>query len=88
MGVNKFGIEYREKNDKAGEENVMFYTLVFAAGAVCLIGLMGLVVGIAAPAIFGEAVANRLALTRWLLVFMIGELIMLMFQHFFDDKCK
>ena len=22
--INKFGIEYREKNDKAGEENVMF----------------------------------------------------------------
>lgn len=82
--INKFGIEYRERNDKAGEENVMFYTLVFAAGAVCLIGLMGLVVGIAAPVIFGEAVANRLALTRWLLVFMIGELIMLMFQHFFE----
>lgn len=82
--INKFGIECREKNDKAGEENVMFYTLVFAAGAVCLIGLMGLVVGIAAPAIFGEAVVNRLALTRWLLVFMIGELIMLMFQHFFE----
>lgn len=82
--INKFGIEYREKKDKAGEENVMFYTLVFAVGAVCLIGLMGLVVGFAAPAIFGEAVANRLALTRWLLVFMIGELIMLMFQHFFE----
>ena len=82
--INKFGIEYRERNDKAGEENVMFYTLVFAAGAVCLIGLMGIVVGIAAPVIFGEAVANRLTLTRWLLVFMIGELIMLMFQHFFE----
>ena len=82
--INKFGIECRERNDKAGEENVMFYTLVFAAGAVCLIGLMGLVVGIAAPTIFGETVVNRLALTRWLLVFMIGELIMLMFQHFFE----
>lgn len=82
--INKFGIEYRERKDKDGEENVMFYTLVFAAGAVCLIGLMGLVVGVAAPVIFGEAVANRLALTRWLLVFMIGELIMLMFQHFFE----
>lgn len=82
--INKFGIEYREKKDKAGEENVMFYTLVFAAGAVCLIALMGLVVGIAAPVVFGEAVANRLSLTRWLLVFMIGELIMLMFQHFFE----
>lgn len=82
--INKFGIEYRERNDKAGEENVMFYTLVFAAGAVCLIGLVGIVVGIAAPVIFGEAVVNRLALTRWLLVFMIGELIMLMFQHFFE----
>lgn len=82
--INKFGIEYREKKDKAGEENVMFYTLVFAAGAVCLIGLLGLIVGIAAPAIFGEAVANRLALTRWLLVFMVGELIMLMFQHYFE----
>lgn len=82
--INKFGIEYREKKDKAGEENVMFYTLVFAAGTVCLIALIGLVVGIAAPAIFGEVVAERLSLTRWLLVFMIGELIMLMFQHFFE----
>lgn len=82
--INKFGIEYREKKDRAGEENVMFYTLVFAAGAVCLIALIGLVVGIAAPAIFGEVVEQRLSLTRWLLVFMIGELIMIMFQHFFE----
>lgn len=82
--INKFAIEYREKKDKNGEENVMFYTLVFAAGAVCLIALAGLVVGFAAPAIFGEAVANRLSLTRWLLLFMIAELVMLMFQHFFE----
>lgn len=82
--INKFAIEYRERNDKAGEENVMFYTLVFAAGSVLLIGLAGLAVGFAAPAIFGETVVHRLALTRWLLVFMIAELIMLMFQHFFE----
>ena len=82
--INKFAIEYREKNDKAGEENVMFYTLVFAAGSVLLIALAGLILGFAAPVVFGEAVASRLSLTRWLLFFMIAELVMLMFQHFFE----
>ncbi len=82
--INKFAIEYREKGDKAGVENVMFYTLMFAFAAVVLIGLAGLIIGMVAPFVFGEVVVNRLALTRWLLFFMVAELIMLMFQHFYE----
>lgn len=82
--INKFAIEHRVKGDKAGEENVMFYSLMFAVGAAGIIAVSGIVIGIAAPVIFGEAVTNRLELTRWLLVFMIAELVMLMFQHFYE----
>lgn len=82
--VNKFSIEYREKGDSDGVENVMFYALLFSVGAAVLIVIAGLVISAGTPFIFGEAVTGRIPLTRQLLLFMIAELIMLMFQHYFE----
>lgn len=82
--VNTFSIKHREKGDVKGVENVMFYALMFSVGATVLIVIGGFAVIIGAPAIFGEAVAHRIVLTRQLLIIIITELILLMFQHYFE----
>ena len=82
--VNTFSIKHREKGDKDGVENVMFYALMFSVGAAFLIVIGGLAITIGAPSIFGDAVAHRIVLTRQLLVIIITELILLMFQHYFE----
>lgn len=82
--INKFAIEFREKGDRKGEENVMFYALMFSLLATALIIIGGFVLCVGAPAIFGQVVEGRLMLTRQMLVLMLGELIALMFQHYFE----
>lgn len=82
--VNKFSIEYREKGNQKGVENVMFYALMVTLGAATLIILVGIAIAAGAPMIFGETVVERLTLTRQMLALMIGELILLMFQHYFE----
>lgn len=82
--VNKFTIEYREKNDSDGVENVMFYTLLFSIGAALIILIAGGIITINAADVFGKAASDRIPLVRLLLALMIAELIMLMFQHFFE----
>lgn len=82
--INTFSIKYKEKGDQDGVENVMFYTLVFSVLAALVIAIFGLVIIVGAPIIFGAQVEGRIGLTRILLVLMISELIMLLFQHFFE----
>ena len=82
--INAFAIKYKEKGDQKGVENVMFYTFAFSTVSAIIIAIFGAVIIIGAPQIFGDAVAGRITLTRELLVLMISELIMLMFQHFFE----
>lgn len=82
--INTFSIKYKEAGDNDGVENVMFYTLMFSVLAALVIVIFGIVIIAGAPAIFGKAVTGRIELTRQLLVLMISELIMLMFQHYFE----
>ncbi len=82
--VNTFSIKHREEGDTEGVENVLFYAFMFSCGAALLIIIGGAVITIGAPGIFGEAVMHRITLTRQMLVIIITELIMLMFQHFFE----
>ena len=82
--INTFSIKYREEGNEDGVENVMFYTLVFSCLAAVVIAAFGAVLIIGAPAVFGAPVEGRVGLTRKLLVLMISELIMLMFQHYFE----
>ncbi len=82
--VNMFSIRHREKGDQEGVENVMFYALMFCIGSALLIALGCAVITIWAPEVFGDAVAGRIPLTRQLLVLIMGELILLMFQHYFE----
>lgn len=82
--VNKFSIEKKEKGDSKGVENVMFYALVFSGVAALAIVVMGIIISAGAPVIFGDSIAGRVDLTRQLLAFIIGELILLMFQHYFE----
>lgn len=82
--VNTFSIKKREQGDTKGVENVMFYALMFSifSSVVLLIGGLALIVF--APQIFGATVANRIALTNKMLILITLELIMLMFQHYFE----
>ena len=82
--INTFSIKYKEEGNKKGVENVMFYTLVFSCLAALVIAAFGAVIIIGAPFVFGVPIAGRIGLTRKLLVLMISELIMLMFQHYFE----
>ena len=82
--VNKFTIEYREKGNDKGVENVLFYTLLFSIVSAFIIIIIGCAVSANAVTIFGDAASGRLSLVRWLLLLMIAEIIMLMFQHFFE----
>lgn len=82
--INAFSIKYKEEGNKKGVENVMFYTLVFSCCAAFIIAAFGVAITIGAPIIFGSAIDGRIGLTRELLVLMISELIMLMFQHYFE----
>ena len=82
--INTFSIKYKEDGNKEGVENVMFYTLVFSFLAALVIAAFGAVIIIGAPTVFGSPIDGRVGLTRKLLVLMISELIMLMFQHYFE----
>lgn len=82
--INTFSIKYKEANDNDGVENVMFYTFVFSVFAALLIAVFGVAIMINATVIFGAAIDGRIVLTRKLLVLMISELMMLMFQHYFE----
>ncbi|MBQ6670253.1 MAG: polysaccharide biosynthesis protein [Firmicutes bacterium] len=82
--INSFSIKCREKGDNDGVENVMFYTLVFSCVAALVIVVFGIAIFAGAPIIFGDTINGRVGLTRKLLVLMISELIMLMFQHYFE----
>lgn len=82
--VNTFAIHKREQGDEDGVENVMFYALMFSLAAAMVIAIGGLVIGIGAPVVFGAKVAGRVGLTRKLLALMIAELVLLMFQHYFE----
>ena len=82
--INTFSLKYKETGDKDGVENVMFYTLALSCFSALIIAVFGVVIIINAPNIFGTAVEGRINLTRQLLVLMISELIMLMFQHYFE----
>ena len=82
--INTFSIKHKEAGNDNGVENVMFYTFVFSMLSALIIVAFGVVVIIGAPTIFGDAIDGRIELTRQLLVLMITELIMLMFQHYFE----
>ena len=82
--INTFSIKYKEDGNKEGVENVMFYTLVFSCLAALVIAAFGAVIIIGAPTVFGSSIDGRVGLTRKLLILMISELIMLMFQHYFE----
>lgn len=82
--INTFSIKYKEAHDNDGVENVMYYTLMFSIFAAFIIALFGIIITANASIIFGSAINERLALTRKLLVLMISELMMLMFQHYFE----
>lgn len=82
--VNTFAISKRERGDNDGIENVLFYALMFSVGAAALIAISGVVIGIGAQSIFGARIVGRIALTRKLLALMVAELVMLMFQHYFE----
>lgn len=82
--INTFSIKYKEEGNKEGVENVMFYTLVFSCLAALVIAAFGAVIIFGAPTVFGPSIDGRVGLTRKLLVLMISELIMLMFQHYFE----
>jgi len=82
--VNTFAIKNREEGNIEGVENVMFYAFMFSLGAALLIVVCGLIISICAPSIFGEAVLHRLVVARIMLGFIIAELLLLMFQHFFE----
>lgn len=82
--VNTFSIKYKENNDGEGVENVMFFALMFTLGAAAVIILAGTVITIGAPVVFGEKIVGKIGLTRRLLVFIVAELILLMFQHYFE----
>lgn len=82
--INTFSIKYKEEGNKEGVENVMFYTLIFSCLAALVIAAFGAVIIIEAPTVFGATIDGRIDLTRKLLLLMISELIMLMFQHYFE----
>lgn len=82
--VNTFSIKHKEQGNTEGVENVMFYALMFSVGAALLIVLGGVIIIVEAPGIFGEVVLKNLALTRMLLAIITTELIILMFQHYFE----
>lgn len=82
--VNTFSIKYREKGDTQGVENVLFYALMFSTFSAIILLLGGTALIIGAPQIFGEAVSHRIGLTRQLLAVISVELILLMFQHYFE----
>ena len=82
--INTFSIKYREAGDNDGVENVMFYTLAFTSVAAIIIAIFGAILIIFAPTVFGSAIVGREVLARKLLGLMILELIMLMFQHYFE----
>ena len=82
--VNTFSIRHRENGDTEGVENVMFHALMFSLGSAAVITACGLVLGIGAPVVFGAAVSDRIGLTRTMLALIIAELILLMFQHYFE----
>lgn len=82
--INTFSIKYKEEGNRKGVENVMFYTLIFSCLAALIIAAFGAVIIIGAPTVFGSPIDGRVGLTRKLLVLMISELIMLMFQHYFE----
>ena len=82
--INTFSIKYREAGDEKGVENVMFYILIFTCTAALAIVAFGIVVIIEARGIFGAAIDGRISLTRRLFALMISEVIMLLFQHYFE----
>ena len=82
--VNTFAISKREKGDQDGVENVMFYALMFSIGAALVIAITGAAISVFAPAVFGVKIAGRVGLTRKLLFFIVAELVLLMFQHYFE----
>lgn len=82
--INTFAIRYRESGDSDGVENVMFYTLIFSLISVLIIVAFGIVISVNATAVFGPTIAGKENLTRVLIAFMIGMLVMSMFQHYFD----
>ena len=82
--VNTSSIKHKEQGNTEGVENVMFYALMFSVGAALLIVLGGVIIIVEAPGIFGEVVLKNLALTRMLLAIITTELIILMFQHYFE----
>ena len=82
--INTFSIKYKEAGDSDGVENVMFYTLMFSCFSAAVILIFGTVIYIEASTVFGAAIAGRESLARILLVIMISQLVMSMFQHYFD----
>ena len=82
--VNTFAIKNKEEGNNEGVENVMFFAFVFSLCAAVLIVIVGAVVTVGAPIIFGEEVQKRLGVARIMLVIIITELIFLMFQHYFE----
>ena len=82
--VNTFSIKKREEGDTKGVENVMFYAFMFSLFSTIILLIGGSVLIVFAPQVFGAAVAGRIALTQGLLVLITLELIMLMFQHYFE----
>lgn len=82
--INAFSIKYREVGDKKGVENVMFYTLAFTTAAVFVVAVFGTILIAFTPAVFGSAITGKEKLARQLLVLMILELMMLLYQHYFE----
>ena len=82
--INSFSIKYKEAGDEQGVENVMYYVLVFSCMAAAVIAVIGSVIIAGAPTVFGDTIDGRVDLTRKMLALMIMELIMLLFQHYFE----
>ena len=82
--VNTFSIKKREQGDTDGVENVMFYAFMFSLFSTVILLIGGMTLIIFAPQVFGAAIAGRITLAKWLLILITLELIMLMFQHYFE----
>lgn len=82
--VNKYVIEFREKNDNNGVENVLFFSLLLTIFSVLTIASIGGLIIYFIPQIFGALSEIKYNLAKKLLLIIIGYISILITEHYFE----